>query len=105
MEEKRRHRSYTIKQKRDAALRLEGGQSLASLSRELSVSRSCLRLWLSQYRNGDLAGLANSMKRVKGGGRKPLSSELDGRLKAWYDECRARKEVQPLTQFLFTCYS
>lgn len=62
-------RRFDASFRRRAVQRMESGENVAALSRELSVRRSVLYRWRDRYRREGLAGLSRGPGRVPGGGR------------------------------------
>ena len=65
------HRVFDLASKLAAVQRIEAGESVSKLHRELRISRSVLYRWLMAFRMGGKAGLERSVGRPLGGRYRP----------------------------------
>lgn len=83
---KKRH-SYSISTKLEAIAYAESNGKEAA-ARKFRVDAKRIREWCQK--KAELETSANSRKRLQGGGRKPLSTELEDRVREWIHDMRAR---------------
>ena len=74
----RANRVFSTAFKRDAMLRLEAGDSLAGLSRELGIKRKSLYDWRKGWRSEGLAGLNRKRGRKPGWTKPPPDIPPEG---------------------------
>ncbi len=63
--------------------------TVSEVGRQYGIDRAVIRRWCQK--EGDLQGTGTKRKRLEGGGRKPLSSELEERLQDWIKQQRGLK--------------
>ena len=89
---KRKNKSYSIDFKR-RAVEMAKSSAISETGRKLGVDRERVSQWSKQQRELQIQDHSTMRKRLDGGGRKPLSEELEHDLFEWIKECRAQKWV------------
>jgi hypothetical protein len=90
--DKKKRRVITLDTKLDLIKRFDNGQSKASISRELGLNESTVRLILSksnEYKEGKVASISFSIRCTRN--RSSVSVEMENLLIIWLDDCNQKR--------------